>query len=417
MRLLLLGLSHRTAPVAVRERYAVEPDQLGGLAEKLAAHPEVDEAALLCTCNRTEIVAVARDPDSARPVLYDVLHRRVGDGSAGPEQTYEFAGEAAVRHLFRVASSLDSVVVGEAQILGQLKAAYRAALAARSCGPVLNRLFQRSFRTAKRVRSETGLGASTVSVARVGVQLARQLFESFEGKRVLLLGAGEMAESALLGLRDAGARDFTVANRSAEAARRLAARFRGRAAGLDDLEREIGLADVAICSLAVERPLLGRGLLERALRERHGLPLLLVDLGVPRNADPEIGELPNVYVYDLDDVEEQAQRGRERRGAAVPLAERIVEAETEAYERWLAALPLVPAIRLLRERVRERIEEDLSRSTRLDAAERGRAAQAMTAKLLHRPLERLRREAAEGSGPYYAEAALRLFGLDGEGDS
>ena len=417
MNLLLLGLNHRTAPVAVRERYSIAPDQLEGHAEKLAAHPAIAEAALIATCNRTEIVVFARDLDAARPILADGFHRRIGDGSAEREHAYERVGEAVVLHLFRVASSLDSMVVGEAQILGQLKDAYRSAVAARSCGPVLNRLFQRAFRTAKRVRTETGLGASTVSVARVGVQLARQLFESFEGKRVLLLGAGEMAESALLGLRDAGAHDFSVVNRSVEAARVLAERFGGRVAGLDALEREIGLADVAVCSVAVEHPILGRDLLERALKERHGRPTLLIDLGVPRNVDPAVGELRNVYVYDLDDIEGLAERGRERRGSALPQAERIVAAEVDAYERWRATLALVPTIRLLREKVQGQIEEDLSREAAMDAPQRRRAAEAMTAKLLHRPLERLRREAEEGAGAYYAEAVRSLFGLDEEDDS
>ncbi|MCE2391521.1 MAG: glutamyl-tRNA reductase [Proteobacteria bacterium] len=414
MTLVLLGLNHRTAPVEVRERYSIAPDQLEGLAEKFAAHPEVAEAALIATCNRTEVVVSARDLEQARLALADGFHRRIGDGSAGGEQTFELVGEGVVRHLFRVASSLDSMVVGEAQILGQLKDAYRSAVRAHSCGPVLNRLFQRAFRAAKRVRTETGLGASPVSVARVGVQLAGQIFESFEGKRVLLLGAGEMAESALRGLRDSGARDFTVVNRTVAAARRLAERFGGRAAGLEDLEREIGSADVASCSIAVDRPVLGRELLARALAERHGLPILLVDLGVPRNVDPGVNELRNVYVYDLDDIEAQAERGRERRGAAVPQAERIVSAEVDAFERWRAALPLVPTIRELRERVQQQIEQDLARATRLDASERRRSAEAMTAKILHRPLDRLRREAEEGAGPYYAEAVRSLFGLEEE---
>jgi glutamyl-tRNA reductase len=414
-RLLVLGLSHRTAPVGVRERYAVASAQLEGLDEKLVRQPQVQEVALVSTCNRTEIVAAAGDLGRARECLLHFLHRDIGDGGATAEQLYERCDAEAVRHVFCVASSLDSMVVGEAQILGQLKAAYRGAVAARSCGPLLNRLFQHAFRTAKRVRSETGLGASSVSVARLGVQLARQIFESFTGKRVMLLGAGEMAEAALVGLRDAGARQLVVLNRTFESARALAERFGGHARELDELEAELGLADVVIASVQVERPILDAPLLQRALAGRQGRPTLIIDLGVPRNVDPPVNDLPSVYLYDLDDIEVEAARGRARRSDALPAAERIVTAEVDAYERWRAALPLVPTIRLLRERVRAQIQAELRRGVTLEEDELQRAVDALAAKILHRPLEQLRREAEEGAASYYADAVRRLFGLGEDG--
>jgi len=211
VKLFLVGLSYRTAPVAVRERYAVAPVHLVERDAKLVSEARLDEAALLSTCNRTELIAAARSDERALDYLHRFMREELGDGSAAPAQIYELRGGDVVEHVFRVAGGLDSMVLGEAQILGQLKDAYRAAVAARSCGPVLSRLFQHAFRAAKRMRSNTGLGASQVSVARVGVSLAREIFEDFADKQVLLLGAGEMAESALHGLREAGARRISAA--------------------------------------------------------------------------------------------------------------------------------------------------------------------------------------------------------------
>lgn len=267
----------------------------------------------MSTCNRTELIVATRQPAEMRERLLRFLAEEVGDGSARPEHLYDHADGEAIRHLFRVGASLDSMVLGEAQILGQLKDAYRAAIEARSCGPLLHRLFERAFRTAKRVRGETGLGAAPVSVARVGVQLAAEVFERFDEKRVLLVGAGEMAESALLGLRDAGAHDLVVLNRTPETAVRLAARFSARPGALDALERELREADIALWSVQVERPLLGRAELERCMQDRPGDPLLLIDLGLPRNLDPDANEVDDVYLYDLDDLDEVAERGRARR--------------------------------------------------------------------------------------------------------
>jgi glutamyl-tRNA reductase len=416
MNLVLVGLNHRTAPVAVREHYAVQGTLVAGLDEKLiSSDPAILEAALVSTCNRTELIAVGLDPASVRDALVRFLHREIGDGAAEAQHVYELQERDAIAHVFEVASSLDSMVVGEAQILGQLKDAYREAVTAQSLGPLLNRLFQRAFRAAKRVRSETGLGASSVSVARVGVQLAEQVFESFEGKRVMLLGAGEMAEAALHGLRDAGVRDFALVNRTLQSAQQLALRFGGLARGLDELESELALADVVISSVQVDRPVLGAELLRSALARRQGLPTLIIDLGVPRNVDPAANALRNVYVFDIDDIEAAAERGRASRAAAIPAARSVVAREVDSYERWRAALPLVPTIRRLRARVLGEVAQELERDGSPEESEaRERLAQAISARILHRPLQRLRREAEEGAGSYYAEAVRRLFALDEE---
>ena len=418
MKLVLLGLSHRSAPVSVRERYAVEPGATRALDEKLVHHAGVDEAALISTCNRTELVAVCHETAPALEGLARFLRDEVGDGSAAADHIYELRDTEVVRHVFRVAASLDSMVVGEAQILGQLKDAYRAALEAQSCGPVLNRLFQHAFRAAKRIRSETGLGGSQVSLARIGVQLAREIFESFEGKRVLVLGAGEMAESALAGLRDAGVRDVVVVNRTLEVAVGLAERVDAVARPLEAPEDELCSVDIALCSVHAPKPVLAREVLARVAAARAGQPLLLVDLGLPRNVDPAAQELSNVYLYDIDDLEEVAARGRAQRVAAMEPAESIVRSEADRFERWRTALPLVPTIVALRERAEALALAEVRRAA---AGLRGaadappealeRLAQAIVAKILHRPFERLRDEAEEGA-VYYREATRHLFGLE-----
>lgn len=411
MNLFLVGLSYRTAPVSVRERYAVAPVHLAERDAKLVREARLDEGALLSTCNRTELIGATRAGDHALELMHRFLREELGDGTAAARQVYELRDGAVVRHVFRVAAGLDSMVLGEAQILGQVKDAYRAAVAARSVGPVLGRLFQQAFRAAKRVRTETGLGAASVSVARVGVALAREIFEDFAGKRVLLVGAGEMAESALSGLRDSGAHEITVVNRTLGAAVELAARHGGEAQPLDALPAELSRADIAICSVQVERPLLGPSELERALAHRRGHPLLVIDLGIPRNVDPAVGALENVYLYDLDDLEATAERGRAQRQAAADAAREIARDEADRYLRWLALLPHVPTARELRERLERQVLAELERAPKSDAA---RTAEAVVAKLLHRPLERLRREADQGGAHYYAEALRELFGLDDE---
>ena len=414
MNLFLVGLSYRTAPVSVRERYAVAPALLAERDAKLVAEARLDEGALLSTCNRTEIYGAARDGDLALEHMHRFLREELGDGSAAPVQIYELEGGEVVRHLFRVAGGLDSMVLGEAQILGQVKDAYRAAVAAHSCGPVLGRLFQHAFRAAKRMRSETGLGESSVSVARVGVALAREIFEDFAGKRVLLVGAGEMAESALRGLREAGADQISVVNRTLGSAVELASRHGGAAHPLEELPAELARADIAITSVQVERPLLGAAELEHALEQRRGHPLLIVDLGIPRNVDSAAAALDNVYLYDLDDLEATADRGRQLRAAAADSAREIAHHEAEQYLRWLAVLPHVPTLRGLRERLEHIAAAELARSQGEDTE---RVAQALVAKLLHHPLERLRREADQGAALYYAEALRDLFGLDDEGEA
>ncbi len=414
MNLVLVGLNHRTASVEVRERYSVAPADGSGLNEKLVQMSDLDEAVVLSTCNRTELVAVSSNPEAAIQCLTYFLRNEIGDGRLDMDQIYELRAEAVVSHLFSVAASLDSMVLGEAQILGQVKDAYHAGVRTRSCGPILHRLFQRAFRTAKRIRTETQLGSSSVSVARVGIQLARELFESFEDKVVLLIGAGQMAEASLHGLREAGVRELVIANRTLENAQLLARRLNARAVALDDLEVELASADVVLASVQADRPIVTKTMLEKSTARRSGRPLLIVDLAVPRNVASDASELSLVYLYDLDDLEDVARRGRENRATSIAPAEAIVIEERDRYERWREALPTVPTIQKLRAFAYERVRGELAATGQASGAELDRIARSMTAKLLHEPLERLRREAEAGAGLYYRDAVERLFGLEEE---
>jgi glutamyl-tRNA reductase len=422
MKLLLLGMNHRTAPLDVRERLAVRDPV--PLLQKLVSDHDIDEAVLLSTCNRIEVVALTRSPDAARVRLRSFFRRELGGEEAGLSQRaldellYEYRDGEAMRHVLRVASALDSMVVGEPQILGQAKDAYRAAVECGASGPILDRLYQRAFATAKRVRTDTRIAEGSVSVARVAVALARQIFEEVAGKRALLIGAGEMAELALSALREAGLVSLAVANRTAERAAQLAVAFGATAHGLDELPRLLADSDVVLTSIGAERPLLGVELMQAALRARHGRPIFVIDLGVPRNADPAIDRLDDVYRYDVDDLAAVASDHSEERRREQARAEAIVAEEQQRFEGWFAALRAVPTIRDLRARVEAIRAAELTRALpRLELGEAQREgveafSHALVNKILHMPLSRLRREAEREEGMVYLEAARLLFGLD-----
>jgi glutamyl-tRNA reductase len=422
VKILLVGMSHRTAPLAVRERLAVE-DPAPAL-RKLVPSDEIDEAVLFSTCNRIEVVALTRNPDAARLRLRSFFRYELGPDGARPagadlsDHLYEHEGQAALRHVLRVAASLDSMVVGEPQILGQTKEAYRAALECGACGPILGRLFQHAFATAKRVRTETRVAARPVSVARVAVDLAEQIFEELAGKRALLIGAGEMTEAALAALRERGLAAVTIANRTPKRAEPLAARFGARVFGLAELPRLLAEADIVLISIAGGAPLLTPALVSAALAARKSRPLFVIDIGVPRNADPALDQLDDVYLYDLDDLCAIADLNAAERSRDVAKAEAIVEEQQQRFDGWLAALRAVPTIRHLRERTEslraEELERALAKLALSDAQRAGveQLTRSLVNKILHAPVSRLRREAEREEGIVYLETARVLFGLD-----
>ncbi len=422
MNVLVTGMNHRSAAVEVRERFAVG-DPAPALA-KLVAGAEVEEAVLVSTCNRVEVVALVRDLDAGRLRLRSFFRRELAGETPLPgdvvleDALYEYSGSVAMQHVLRVASSLDSMVVGEPQILGQLKEAWRTALAGGACGPILSRLFERAFSTAKRVRSETAIGERPVSVARVAVDLARQIFEDLADKSALLVGAGEMIELALEALRAQGLSGVRVANRTRRHAEELAARFGASAHGLDELPGLLARSDVVLTCIGGEAPLLRRAVFEEALRTRRGRPLFAIDLAVPRNVDPEVNRLENVYLYDLDDLVAVAEANVEQRRREQLRAEAIVLEEQQRFDAWLAALQAVPTIRDLRARAESLRAAELERAASrlgLDAAQREAVEQltrAIVNKILHAPVSRLREAADRDEALAHLEAARALFGLD-----
>ena len=426
MKIVLLGMNHRTAPVDVRERFAA--DEPGVLLRKLVDRPEIAEATLLSTCNRVEVVVATENSDAAKHVLYDFFARDLANGE-GPaagaleEMTYLRQGREAVEHVFRVASSIDSMVVGEPQILGQVKDAYREATEAGVAGAVLSRLFQRAFATAKRVKNETGIAQRPVSVARVAVDLAKQIFETLEDKSALLIGAGDMIEAALIALHDHGLGERKVANRTVANAEALAERFGGTAHGLDELDRLLPDSDIVLTCVGGDAPLLTRKRIKRSLSGRRGRPLFLIDIGVPRNVDPAVHELDNAYLYDLDDLQEVAAANVKERRRESERAERIVYEEREQFEGWMVALQAVPTIRNLRDRAESIRSGEIDRFAgrlRLEGGQNEvleQLTRSIVNKLMHSPIARLRDETDREAGLIRLEEARRLFGLDAASDS
>jgi glutamyl-tRNA reductase len=419
VKLLLLGMNHRTAPVEVRERYAVS--EVAPVLQKLAGAEEIQEAVLVSTCNRVELVVTTRQPDAARLRVADffaaggLASSRV---AVDPEQLYEYWDRDVVRHVFRVASSMDSMVVGEPQILGQLKDAYRDSVEAGTCGPVLSRLFQRAFATAKRVKNETRIAERPVSVAKVAVDLAGQIFESLADKQALLIGAGEMIEAAMVSLQREGLSRLRIANRTVAHAEQLAERFGGSAHGLDELDQLLPGADVVLTCIASDAPPFTRERIVTAQRARQNRPFFLIDLGVPRNVEPSVNELDTVYLYDVDDLEDVAAANTEERQREARRGERIVLEEEQRFDGWLVALQAVPAIRHLRARAEAIVEQEIARhgpglsldDGQLEGVET--LARSIVNKILHAPLSRLRAETGREEGLAVLEAARELFALD-----
>ncbi|MGB5681430.1 MAG: glutamyl-tRNA reductase, partial [Polyangiales bacterium] len=324
----VVGLSHRTAPVEVRERLAVAPTDLQRELREIATDSGLEEVVLISTCNRVELYATSANPLEAARDAKQTLTKRLGD-AAGEGVLYQERGIDAVRHVFRVASSLDSLVVGEPQILGQVKDAFDAAKEAGTIGTLLGRCFTQAFATAKRVRNETGIAEGTVSVSSIACELAKKIFGNLEGRQTLLLGAGEMGESAARSLRQTGT-NLHIINRSEERAQMLAIACDGRAVPYERLATELSDADVVIASTASPQFILTPQLMKSVVRTRRHRPLFIIDIAVPRDVDPRVGNMDNVFVYDVDDLQQVAEENLAVRAREAALAERIIEDEVES---------------------------------------------------------------------------------------
>jgi glutamyl-tRNA reductase len=388
-----LGLNHQTAPLALRERVVFHVERLrealGEIKGSLAR-----EAAILSTCNRTELYLDGEEP--AAVVHWLAKYHDLAPGELAP-YLYTHPAERAVRHAFRVASGLDSMVLGEPQILGQMKEAARTAESAGTLGTVLHKLFQRSFAVAKEVRSTTQVGATSVSMAAAAVKLAARIFPSLKDQGVLLIGAGEMIELCATHFAAQGPARLTVANRTLERAQKLAHRFNGQAIELKDLARHLHEYDIVVSCTASSLPILGKGLVERALRARRRRPIFMVDLAVPRDIEQEAAELDDVYLYTIDDLGAIVAANLDSRRSAVVQAEAIIETQVGQFMHWMQLRENVPLIRQLREQAEEMRRLELDRALRALARGEDPAtvldalSQGLTNKLLHAPTQALKK--------------------------
>ena len=398
MTLFALGLNHTTAPLPVRERVVFHVEKLLDALGELKRGRDVAEAAILSTCNRTELYLSAETPEQAAAWLAEYHRLPPGDLR---QYLYTLPHEQAVRHTFRVASGLDSMVLGEPQILGQMKEAVRAAEAAGTLGTVLHKLFQRTFAVAKEVRSTTQLGANSVSMAAAAVKLAARIFPSLKDQKVLFIGAGEMIELCATHFAAQAPARLTVANRTLERGHALAHRFNGRAIELRELPAQLQEHDIVVSCTASSLPILGKGLVERALRARKRQPMFMVDLAVPRDIEAEVAELDDVFLYTLDDLQGIVQGNLDARKASLAQAEAIIETQVGQFMHWMQARASVPLIRALREQGEAARRHELERA--LKALHKGEdpaqvlegLSQGLTNKLLHGPTQALHESAGE----------------------
>ena len=416
MTLLAFGINHKTAPVDIREKVAFAPDKLGVALQELLTLTAVNEAAIVSTCNRTELYCDLSEADSAEVVAWFRAYHSLSAEELDP-YIYTHLDNQAVQHILRVASGLDSLVLGEPQILGQIKDAYHTASQAGAIGHLLNRLFQHTFSVAKEVRTDTAIGSSPVSVAFAAVSLAKQIFSDLSEHTALLIGAGDTIDLVARHLNDQGIKHLIVANRTVERAMTLANQFmHSEAIALADMPSRLAEADMIISSTASQLPILGKGAVESALKSRKHRPMFMVDIAVPRDIEPEVGALSDVYLYTVDDLHEVIEEGRQSREEAAEQAQEIIENQVEHYMGWLRSLEAVDTIRGYREQAERLRDEAMQHARRQLAAGRdpetvmSELARVLTQKLLHQPTVQMNRAAFEGREDLL-EAVRELFNL------
>ena len=427
MNLIVVGLSHKTAPVEVREQLAFSADALPEVCLALAGGYATSEAMVLSTCNRVEVYAVAKDTQAGLACISEML----SEYTAGLDvhhlnpHLYHYPGNEAIGHMFRVAASLDSMVLGEPQILGQFKDAFETALTAKSTGMVLNKIAKKAISVAKRVRTETKIAENAVSISYAAVELARKVFSDLSQQKVMLLGAGEMAELALRYLMAAGVSDVIIANRTLENAEKLACSLASceseshiRAMRFDDYPDALHQVDIVLCSTGARDYVIGPEQVGKAIKTRKNRPMFFIDISVPRNIDPATNKLGGAYVYDVDDLQSVVQSNLEERQEEAKKALKIVDDEVEGTARWIRSLEVVPTITALKGHAesiaQKEVERVLARLSHLSEKERKlieSLGPSIINKLLHQPLSSLRREAQERDGRHMVETTRKLFAL------
>jgi glutamyl-tRNA reductase len=420
MHLTLVGLSHKTAPVEIREKLTFPANRQEDALALLCSSSAVNEAVIVSTCNRTEIYAVtATDVDGPAAIIDFMCDYHDLDRHELVRYLYLSEGEAVVRHLFRVVASLDSMVLGEAQILGQVKEAYEASFDNGASQRIFNKLFRQSFEVGKRVRTETDIGENAVSISYAAVELAKRVFDTLEGRSILVVGAGKMSELTAKHLVSNGVREVLVANRTYERAVELAEKFEGEPIPYEELFERMAGVDVVISSTAAPGYVITKSEVAAARKGRRGNPLFLIDIALPRDIEPAVNDLPDVYLYDIDDLNGVVSSNLEERMREAERAEVIIAEEMAAFERWAESMEVVPTVAAIRAKAEQTRTEELEKAIkRLGGLSEKELAtvEALTAsivnKMLHGPTARLKQVAGEKDGYEYVEAARFLYGLD-----
>jgi len=418
--IVLMGLNHKTAPVTVRECLAFSEDETSVALKALQESPAITEAMLISTCNRVEVLMATSDTSSAADTVKIFFSKFKNlPVSEFEKSLYIHEGDDAVRHVFRVASSLDSMVVGEPQILGQIKAAYQFAISKKTSGVLLNKLLHRTFFVAKRVRSETGIGDHAVSISYAAIELGRKIFGTFEGKKVLLIGAGEMAELAVEHLIRNRAGEILVANRTFKNGVALAKRFKGQAIRFEEIVGFLDHVDIIISSTGSSDYVVTRDQVKGSIRRRRNRPIFFIDIAVPRDIDPEINRLTNSYVYDIDDLKGIVDENMEDRNREAIKGERIVDEAVISFRNWFESLDVIPTIVELRNKMEDiakgEIEKTLQNLKHLSDEDQkaiARMTHAMINKILHDPTLMLKRNGHHQNKSVYLDATRKLFKLD-----
>lgn len=415
MSLLTLGINHTTAPIEVRERVAINDQNLGLALKKLISIPQVDEAAIISTCNRTELYCEVGQVNEGKEEILHWLNSFHDLSSNDTEPyIYDHLDDSVVRHIFRVACGLDSMVLGEPQILGQLKSAYQDATQAGTLGRNLNQLFQHAFSVAKKVRTNTEIGANPVSVASAAVSLSKQIFGDLNNQSALLIGAGETIELAAEHLKSAGIGKITVANRSIERAQRIADLVDGYGVSLGFVNEVLPNSEIVITATASTLPILGKGLVERALKQRKHKPIFMVDLAVPRDIEPEVANLSDIYLYTVDDLRNVIELNLQSRKEAAIQAEEIIDLEVEQFSLWMRSQGVVDTVRAFRTKAEFQRDAVLEKSRKM--IEQGKSpdevlrylAYTLTNKLTHDPTEAINDAGKEGKNELIEAARILL---------
>lgn len=424
MHIVIVGLSHNTAPVEIREKLAFAPTAMERPLRQMLELPTIAEGLIVSTCNRVELCAATKEPEAAMMALrrflaeyHEITPEEINDS------LYDYQGEDAIRHLFRVASSLDSMVLGEPQILGQIKTAYGYAAEFKTAGLILNRFLHKAFSVAKRVRTETGIASNAVSVSFAAVELARKIFDRLDNKSVMIIGAGEMCELAARHFVSNGISKVLVTNRTFERAEKMAAEFQGKAVHFDSFVEHLVEVDIIMTSTGAPNFILGKRQMEEVIKRRKNRPMFLIDIAVPRDIDPKVNNIDNIYLYDVDDLQGVVQANLKERKKEANKAEAIIEQEIGQFHQWLGNLEVKPTVIALRQKLdeirRQELEKTFGNLKDLSSKQRKSIeamAGAIVNKILHQPTAILKQAQNDTSGEDYVDAVRVLFDLPSPAD-